>query len=58
MLGSLDETVLWGGGLRAVIAVGDCEPAAAALNPASSPTPQMDALLEPWGAVGVALKIA
>ena len=33
------------GGIRAVVAVGDCEPAAAALNAASSPTPQIDALL-------------
>ena len=33
------------GGIRAVIAVGDCAPAAAALNAASSPVPQMDALL-------------
>ena len=33
------------GSVAALIAVGDCEPAAAALNAASSPTPQMDHLL-------------
>ena len=33
------------GSVAAVIAVGDCEPAAAALNAASSPTPQIDRLL-------------
>ena len=33
------------GASAAVIAVGDCEPAAAALNAASSPTPQIDRLL-------------
>ena len=34
-----------GDSVTAVIAVGDCEPAAVALNAASSPTPQMDHLL-------------